>query len=472
MRIVTISSRVPMLIAVLLVHILTPITHAFVPTEQLLFSRSKSMSDEQILFGNRISRTTTNQIIAEYGTVRSVKLTVTANKHIKGSLVERVPYDSMINATGSSTIKRPELLSLQMPFRDNFPMSLEFGHVNPQDHLGMPYHDGADYAIPQGTEIVAVDEGEVIPYRKENSYGTTVAIQHTWGRSYYGHLSTSSAQIGDKVRKGDSIATSGNTGLSTGPHIHFTMIWGDENPIDPDPHIKRKSITNKSQKEIVWPIEMYPNETREFEYTYTLGAGYSDPKLISRFDFGPARLIDQSTSCLPDFVSKSLLTHYDVNAPKPANIEGAPHDVCPTLTTELDISTLYATEKSGITDAFEPAHQPTDTTHATHPIPSITQPLHIPDDAHFANITSDSGALPPREGTLFIKGVILWLDSDKHEVKGYDTLTNDTLSFELDKNKTASVIIDEQKHIILQDNNTLLLLSSDTLETIRKGSVQ
>lgn len=73
-----------------------------------------------------------------------------------------------------------------------------------------------------GNPIFAIDDGEVIPKSiGVDQYGTTIVIQHSWGKSFYGHLSEVYVKDGQKVTKGDKIALSGNTGLSTGAHLHF-----------------------------------------------------------------------------------------------------------------------------------------------------------------------------------------------------------------------------------------------------------
>jgi len=400
----------------------------------------------------------------------NVKLHPRPNQTVIGSLVERVPYDAVVSASGASIIKRPELLSLRMPFDGDFPMSLEFGHVNPVDHLGMPYHDGVDYAIPSGTSIIAVDDGEVIPYREANSYGVTIAIQHSWGRTYYGHLSSGSAQIGDRVRKGDEVGTSGNTGLSTGPHLHFTMIWGDENPIDPDPHIRRQGLNHSNQKEIVWPLETNTEKQEVFEYSYVFTSGYQDQSLVTRFDFGPAKIIDQQTSCLPEFVSNSLRTHYDKNAPAPARLNTSPDDICPVVTSETSLTTRYVSDE--LPNAPQ-AIPDTDKIIKTTSIYSSASANFTPKheelvDAQTSNVLGAKNTFEPPKPigpTTNTNGLILWYDTTKKNVAGYDTLTQTPFTIKLNKKKEATLVLDKTTYtIVLGADNLPLLISPEQIK--------
>lgn len=86
------------------------------------------------------------------------------------------------------------------------------------------HHDGVDIAVGMGTMVVAAVDGVVVRTGSEGAYGISVVIQQdetTTGR--YGHLTTALVKKGDIVRKGQIIAFSGNTGRSTGPHLHFEV---------------------------------------------------------------------------------------------------------------------------------------------------------------------------------------------------------------------------------------------------------
>lgn len=85
-------------------------------------------------------------------------------------------------------------------------------------------HTGVDLAVPIGTKVKASDGGKVIFTGRSGGYGLLVKVDHGNGYvTYYGHLSKILVKDGDRVAKGDVIALSGNTGNTTGPHLHFEV---------------------------------------------------------------------------------------------------------------------------------------------------------------------------------------------------------------------------------------------------------
>jgi murein DD-endopeptidase MepM/ murein hydrolase activator NlpD len=99
------------------------------------------------------------------------------------------------------------------------------------------YHNGDDIAVSSGTEVHAADSGVVVVSGWEGGYGNYVAIDHGNGISTgYGHNSRLLVHQGERVVKGQVIALSGSTGLSTGPHVHFEVRRNGE-PIDPMPFL-------------------------------------------------------------------------------------------------------------------------------------------------------------------------------------------------------------------------------------------
>lgn len=86
------------------------------------------------------------------------------------------------------------------------------------------YHSGIDIAIPSGTPVLAADDGVVLVSGWRGGYGYFLAIDHGKGISTcYGHNSQLLVKVGEKVTKGQRVTLSGNTGLSTGPHLHFEV---------------------------------------------------------------------------------------------------------------------------------------------------------------------------------------------------------------------------------------------------------
>jgi murein DD-endopeptidase MepM/ murein hydrolase activator NlpD len=101
------------------------------------------------------------------------------------------------------------------------------------------YHTGIDFAVPQGTDIIAVADGKISNANWGKSYGTQIvqkiAGQDTW--VIYAHLSKSLVKAGDEIKKGQHIGKSGNTGNSSGPHLHFearnNIRWSAGQDLDP-----------------------------------------------------------------------------------------------------------------------------------------------------------------------------------------------------------------------------------------------
>jgi murein DD-endopeptidase MepM/ murein hydrolase activator NlpD len=86
------------------------------------------------------------------------------------------------------------------------------------------HHNGVDIAVPSGTKVKAIAAGRVVESGPHGGYGNLVAIEHPDGtRSLYGHNSRLEVSAGDRVEAGATVALSGSTGRSTGPHLHFEL---------------------------------------------------------------------------------------------------------------------------------------------------------------------------------------------------------------------------------------------------------
>ena len=92
-------------------------------------------------------------------------------------------------------------------------------------HGGRSFHSGIDYAGKMGSDILAVADGLVIFSESASGYGRTVEIRHANGLvTRYAHCKKLLVEVGDLVTKGQVIATLGNSGRSTGPHLHFEVL--------------------------------------------------------------------------------------------------------------------------------------------------------------------------------------------------------------------------------------------------------
>ncbi len=101
-----------------------------------------------------------------------------------------------------------------------------FGYRPDPFHGHIHFHAGIDVVAPVGTKIKAVGDGTVITSGyTEQGYGLQIEINHGYGYvTKYAHLSKSNVKVGQKVKRGDVIGLTGNTGYSTGPHLHYEVI--------------------------------------------------------------------------------------------------------------------------------------------------------------------------------------------------------------------------------------------------------
>lgn len=135
-------------------------------------------------------------------------------------------YDHKAIRLGNNFMRYP----ISQPFRISSNFNLH--RVNPITGQVSP-HSGVDFAVPVGTSVFSIGDGEVIVSSYSRIAGNYLVIKHNHRCvTRYMHLKKILVRSGQKVRRGENIAFSGNTGRSTGPHLHFE-IWVDRNPVDP-----------------------------------------------------------------------------------------------------------------------------------------------------------------------------------------------------------------------------------------------
>lgn len=105
---------------------------------------------------------------------------------------------------------------------------------NPFGGIGVEKHKGLDFRGEMGSPIKSTADGTVVFAGVKGGYGNCVILKHkNHLQTLYGHLSSISVKEGQKVKLGDEIGKLGNTGRSTGPHLHYEIIYKEEkiNPI-------------------------------------------------------------------------------------------------------------------------------------------------------------------------------------------------------------------------------------------------
>ena len=101
-------------------------------------------------------------------------------------------------------------------------------------------HSGIDISAPTGTEVTVTADGVVALAGRTDGGGIVVIVEHGHGfRTAYAHNSKSLVQVGQRVKRGDTIALSGSTGTSTGPHLHYE-VWKDGAHSNPANYLEKK----------------------------------------------------------------------------------------------------------------------------------------------------------------------------------------------------------------------------------------
>ena len=134
-----------------------------------------------------------------------------------GAQIDTVINFSIENLIGKTAIPQP------MATQNNAPAE--------KDQI--KFHKGLDIAVAHGTDVRSAAAGKVIFAGAKGGYGNCVIISHGNGLdTLYGHLSTITVKANDQVNVNDVIAKSGNSGRSTGPHLHYE-VHKNNTPVNP-----------------------------------------------------------------------------------------------------------------------------------------------------------------------------------------------------------------------------------------------
>lgn len=122
------------------------------------------------------------------------------------------------------------------PEKGKYTLSSPFGYRSDPISGETRYHDGQDFAMKPGTPVYTTGDG-VVEYVKFSftGYGNEILIDHGFGyKTRYAHMSIISVAEGMKLKRGDCIGESGNSGKSTGPHLHYEVLYRGErvNPMN------------------------------------------------------------------------------------------------------------------------------------------------------------------------------------------------------------------------------------------------
>lgn len=122
--------------------------------------------------------------------------------------------------------RKLEALPLALPLQSEFSLTSNFGvRSDPMTHVPS-MHEGIDFVAPVGTPVVASAPGQVVQARYNGAYGNMVEVAHAEGFvTRYAHLKAIDVALGQSVGAGERLGRLGNTGRSTGPHLHYEVIF-------------------------------------------------------------------------------------------------------------------------------------------------------------------------------------------------------------------------------------------------------
>ena len=127
----------------------------------------------------------------------------------------------------------PAILPVSLKDKNTHQVTSSFGYRMHPIYKTPKFHAGMDFTGTIGTPIYATGNGVVIESKFDKGYGRHVVIDHGFSyKTLYAHMDKILAKKGQKIKRGDVIGYLGNTGLSTGPHLHYEVRKNNK-PIDP-----------------------------------------------------------------------------------------------------------------------------------------------------------------------------------------------------------------------------------------------
>ena len=154
----------------------------------------------------------------------------------KKSYVQSRSYDevSVFSKRAEDMASCIPKISPIVPDQSKYRLSSGFGVRTDPVYGGRARHMGLDFAMPSGNPVYSTGDGTVVSVEMSRTgYGNNIIIDHGFGyQTRYAHLSSVFVEQGMKVKRGDFIGKSGNSGKSSGPHLHYEVIYMG-NPVNP-----------------------------------------------------------------------------------------------------------------------------------------------------------------------------------------------------------------------------------------------
>ena len=180
----------------------------------------------KISYYEEIARMTNSQLSADL----SLKVDVLE----KEMYIQSKSYDDIVEMAKNQEIRMENIPAIQPVLnKDLTRVASGYGmRIDPVYHV-RKFHHGMDFTAPTGTEVFATGNAKVKFSGWKQGYGNTIILDHGFGyETVYAHLYKSLVRKGQKVRRSDIIGLVGNTGKSTGPHLHYEVRLNDR-PVDP-----------------------------------------------------------------------------------------------------------------------------------------------------------------------------------------------------------------------------------------------
>ena len=174
-------------------------------------------AQRKIDYYEQLSRMTNSELLAD--------LTLKVDLLQKEMYIQSKSYDDIVQMAQTQEIRMENIPAIQPVLnKDLTRVASGYGmRIDPVYHV-RKFHQGMDFTAPTGTEIFATGNAKVVFSGWKQGYGNTVILDHGYGyQTLYAHLYKSLVNVGQKVRRSDVIALVGNTGKSTGPHLHYEV---------------------------------------------------------------------------------------------------------------------------------------------------------------------------------------------------------------------------------------------------------
>ncbi len=165
----------------------------------------------------------------------AIKATMTLDKITRQAYIQSKSFDDVIKLA-----KQKEQLAENMPaiqpvsLRDHMRLTDFFGFRRDPFNRSIKFHEGIDISAPLGTDVYSAGNGVVeVADISNHGYGNQVVVNHGFGyKTRYAHLKAIKVIVGQRIKRGEIVGYLGNTGRSTGPHLHYEVVYRNK-PVNP-----------------------------------------------------------------------------------------------------------------------------------------------------------------------------------------------------------------------------------------------